>query len=802
MNPRRFHNLVRRWRAAVVTRDLGYAVGVAALTAAATSYSPSGGLARWAWPCLTFGVALTIRLAFTRPWVVDAAHLSRHLDRIHPELEESSALWLRAPEQLTLLERLQLKRIEKAALSATNAASSREDFGAPPQGFGRKAAACAVTGLAIWLAVALWARRHPHPPAVDNARSAALPTTAAPSPPATPHPEALPRLTAGTVTITPPAYTGRSPRRVDRLEDAEVEEGATVSWELTFDRPVRDLRLVFGRGQGDPLPLVPTTAAAGDAVRFTTGRAFTETVLYHLAATLPDGRAWNPPDLYSLRVIRDRPPAVRVVRPEVARTVLDPPPAGQPSPRVEVEVAATDDYGTGEVRLVATVAKGSGEAVKFREQALPFDADTVDPAAPPGSHARRLTRMLDLGALGMEPGDELYFHAEVDDRHEPAPNRARSETRFIVLRGPEEAAPSVGKGVTGINLVPQYFRSQRQIIIDTEKLIADRPGTSRAELMQRANDLGGDQQLLRLRYGQFLGEELEEPGDHEERDLHPLRSGPPERAAGFGAAASIAMRFRQEHESQAREGGPHEEREAFTRPAPDVLLTPGQIVAPFVDQHDSQDKATFFDHETKGTLRDALGAMWEAERFLRIAKLEEALVPANRALEILKNLQQSARAYVQRVGFEPPPLKVAERRFKGDVADVPPVAARADTLPPGDPALAAVRRALATLPWHRSPPVALSVGDAGLLETLEPALTAAATDRPDRFLAGLQALRQLRAGGSDGVSAQLPALEAALLRLLPPATWLPSRGLGAATTLSRAYAEALAEPAKEGDAVR
>ena len=240
--------------------------------------------------------------------------------------------------------------------------------------------------------------------------------------------------------------------------------------------------------------------------RLAASRAITETALYHLAATLPDGRVWNPPDLYSLRVLKDRPPTVRIVRPEQPRTVIDPPAEGQPAPRVEVEVAAGDDYGVREAHLVATVAKGSGEAVKFHEQTFPFDADIPDPAAP---HGRTFRRTLDFGALGLEPGDELYFFVEVLDNRQPTPNRTRSETRFLVLKGPEESAPSAGMGVAGVNLVPQYFRSERQIIIDTEKLIADRPRLSDHELRQRSNDLGGDQQLLRLRYGQFLGEDME-----------------------------------------------------------------------------------------------------------------------------------------------------------------------------------------------------------------------------------------------------------------------------------------------------
>jgi hypothetical protein len=75
--------------------------------------------------------------------------------------------------------------------------------------------------------------------------------------------------------------------------------------------------------------------------------------------------------------------------------------------RVLVDVMASDDYGITDAHLVATVAKGTGEAVKFREQKIAFDTD-----APGDNGSRRFIKTLDLLALGLEPGDELYFHVE------------------------------------------------------------------------------------------------------------------------------------------------------------------------------------------------------------------------------------------------------------------------------------------------------------------------------------------------------------------------------------------------------
>ncbi|MCU7371185.1 hypothetical protein PEC18_09965 [Paucibacter sp. O1-1] len=60
-----------------------------------------------------------------------------------------------------------------------------------------------------------------------------------------------------------------------------------------------------------------------------------------------------------------------------------------------------------------------------------------------------------------------------------------------------------------VNIMPEYFRSQRQIIIDTEKLIAKRKKLPTKEFASISNEIGFDQKVLRLRYGQYLGEEFE-----------------------------------------------------------------------------------------------------------------------------------------------------------------------------------------------------------------------------------------------------------------------------------------------------
>lgn len=773
----RLEALASRWRRLTIIRDAFYAAAAVTALTAVTLIWPMVPLPE---SCIAVLAVLGVRVARRGMWRLDAATIATHLDRSHPALEESSALWLRSPESLTLLERLQLKRLNAAVPKD----APDRPFGAPPRGFLTVAGYCLLASvLMLAIAVAATARRARHPEETGQAIGGPAHAT-------TPAPQAskpvFPKIVGSEMFIVPPAYTARPPRRVDGL-NSEVEQGSAVTWQITLDRPVREARLVFGDSGADAV-LLHGNPAPGDHIEG--ARTVNDSGLYHLAATLPDGTEWSPPELFSIKIIRDLPPVIRIVQPALPRTVLD-----SPAIPLTIEALGSDDYGLVDAHLVATVAKGAGESVKFREQTIAFDineAATSGPGIPAG--ARRLVKTLDLAGLGLEAGDELYFYVEATDNRQPAPNRSRSETRFISIRGPDETPQAGGLGVGGVNLVPQYFRSERQLIIDTEKLIADQAALPLAEVRRRSNDLGVDQGLLRLRYGQFVGEEFEQSAvsDHTEVQLNPLQAAPATRT-GPHAAASVAMRFQQEHTAQDRDGVTAD-NETGPRSPVDHPLSADQVRAPYVDQHDSQDKATLFDQETKGTLRDAIGDMWQAEGFLRTTRPQDALAPEHHALEILKDLQQSARSYVQHVGFDPPPLKVAERRLQGDVSKVPPRASvpeetAADT---GAASLENVRAALAAIPWDQAP-TTLDAGRLDALRRIEPALTAAANAHPDQFIDGLRALRRVLAGGS--VSREdFGALEHALFHLLPATGQLPERPNQAAPSLGPSYFQALSQP--------
>jgi hypothetical protein len=272
-----------------------------------------------------------------------------------------------------------------------------------------------------------------------------------------------------------------------------------------------------------------------------------------------------------------------------------------------ITIAVRDDYAIKRASMHMTLARGSGENIRFSDREVPI------PGTPNGRE-RNWSRQWSLAELGMEPGDDLYFFVRATDNAEPA-HTTTSPTYTLRLPGP--VAEEDESTALPILVKPENLRSQRQIIIDTEQLLADvkaNPRLGAATVRARSESIAGDQAILRRRYGQFLGEE----------------------SSLFGE---------EEHDEPGKK---HD------------------VVAEYGHAHDQAENATLFDESTKKVLRRALGAMWDAEKALRAITPATALAPENKALLAIKELQQADRIYLHKTSFAPPPLK-EEIRMTGDV---------------------------------------------------------------------------------------------------------------------------------------
>ena len=539
---------------------------------------------------------------------VSGRTVALHLDRALPEMEESAGLLVESPARLGALAALQRARVERR-FDAQRARSVL------PRSEVRRAA---VFGVPLALAGALLFLMPPSPRGVRTVWAPGQQATSL-------------TMRALAVEVTPPKYTGLPVRQAQDI-DLEVEEGARLIWQLSTAGPVDRAWLI--PSSGDSIPFEP----AGDGM-WQAGSRADRSVLLRVRLQHGDSLSLTSDD-YRLAVRPDRPPVLTIVRPE-ERTSYDP----HSLPSVLVEVLANDDYGVDSVAISATIATGRGEAVRFRRMRLAFSERKRRE-----EHGELLRTTLDLKKLGLGAGDELYFDVEATDRKSPVPNRTRSETVFISIRDSSEAAPA-DLARLAIGAQPEYFRSQRQLIIDTEKLLADQARISRQTFRDRSNDLGMDQGLLRLKYGQFLGEEFEE-------ELQPM--------GGREHAASGSPSPDQQEAPKAGDAAPANPND------PNSPRTPPQkkAVEEFTHKHDDAENATLLAMTVKDKLRAAVAAMWQSELKLRTIQPKAALPSMYQALELIKQVQQDSRVYVQRVGFEPPPIEVDKLRLTGKLKDI------------------------------------------------------------------------------------------------------------------------------------
>ncbi len=746
MNRASLEAIARQWRRHRALRHGGLlAAAACAATAVVFPWHPpvAAGVG------LATAAVAAIALRRRAPPITTAA-IAEHLNRRCPALEESAALWLRDPDDLGVVERLQLRRLNQtwSALPA------------PPPGLPPSARLIPIL-LALLLSLAFLGAVVSGTAASRARIARGSPPPIAPAP--APAPASIPTVSA-TLEIRPPAYLGRPARRVDTLA-TEVEEGAEVLWNFVTAPHLTGLEL-SGHGTNDALVAEPLGAG-----RFRIRREVADTLVYQVAVRSPDGSKVTLPALHVLQVRRDSPPRLVWRSPALPSTSI--PPASN-LPPVGIEVLASDDHAVAEVRLLLTVAKGSGEGMRFRELSEilpgPSVAESADPA---------YGRSLDLAALGLEPGDELYLQAVALDTRRPTPNESRTETRRLVLAGPSATTGDPAVVLPGLRRLPQYFRSQRQLVLDTEQLLAERPALSEAGFRARSENLGLDQKLLRLRYGQFLGEEFE-----------PASAGAPREAVAMEWAAALRGPAGQDPDRNAAIGRAIEATHAHEPgPQPAPTLRPGStldLFAQFAHNHDSPEAATFLDERLKASLRAVLAAMWEAEGFLRTAQPSAALPAELRALEILKAIQQADRLSVGRVGSELPPLRLEERRLRGELDAVPasahgtPTASRRVSDPDAD----ALRRAVAGL----AGPAPGRIPEE-LAARVEDRLWSAAQAQPDRYLPALQLWRSRAA---PLPSSALDTIRHTVWSLLPPTEESPHRRPPNRPGLDQRYADAVA----------
>lgn len=642
------------------------------------------------WWVLPMFFAFTALFLYVNPsWKITVKEVARSLNYRFPELEESAELSLKPTGSLNLLEQLQRQKVEQVLQQLPH-----------PKILNKELYFATLTFLGIVAFSFSFTKLHTKSQnqqfnlikeAFSGTKSSAKPEVV------------LPEIEHFNLKIMPPAYTGKSSREQEKFSFS-AEDGATVNWEINTNKAVKALSLVFNDHKKLALK-----AANGDRTLWKTSKEIHAPGFYQVDL---DGKI---SELYQIEVIKDLAPVIRIQSPKPS-TVID---FGEPE-KIGVKTVLSDDYGISEAYINATIASGSGEAVKFKEQKINFDA-----AFNGHQMQYQLQKSLDLKQLGMQPGDELYFYIQATDNHK---QETRSEVYIVSIADTAKLMQMEGMA-NSLDMKPELFRSERQIIIETEQLLREKDTIKVEEFKKRSNNLGFDQKLLRLRYGKFLGEENESGGDPEE-----------------GNSLSNPKDF-----SNAT-----------------------KILDAYTDKHDNAEDAGFLTPETKNQLKATLNEMWSAELRLRTYKPQEALPFAYKALRLLKDLQQKSRAYVAKTSAKIAPLKPAEKRLTGDLSKIIQPVNQQDFKKQVDPNLAL--RQSATLLQQLKNGMGLGANSQQILRETNVQLSSKAVAQPSVYLPVVTAFRKILAQLNQPKNIRetdILTVEKAVQKILPPIAKLP-----------------------------
>jgi hypothetical protein len=252
-----------------------------------------------------------------------------------------------------------------------------------------------------------------------------------------------------------PSYTGRAPEQIEGGGDIATLRGTTVRLTATPTMPSAEGRIVVdGR---DTIPIAP-----GDSMALSGEMVVREPGTYRIELRATDGR-WVVASLdYTIDVLEDEAPTIRVTRPgrDESVTSVD---------EVFIEAESNDDFGVRSMELIYSVNGGDEQVVSLVRGGRR--------ASTTAGHT------LFLEEMSLAPGDLISYHVRATDGAPGRTEPARSDIYFLNVRpfGREyrQAEAAGGGGGGGGGESPQGMsRQQREIIAATFNVIRDRGGQS------------------------------------------------------------------------------------------------------------------------------------------------------------------------------------------------------------------------------------------------------------------------------------------------------------------------------------
>jgi hypothetical protein len=255
---------------------------------------------------------------------------------------------------------------------------------------------------------------------------------------------APPRVTRIDLSYVYPSFTGFAPREEQNGGDIYAPARTRVRLRVHADKPVAAGELTVGDTAAVPLRLAADGTAEAEI-------AVSRDDSYRVSLADRDGLHSGRGSQYFIRVMDDRPPAVRVLRPSSDQQIT-------PLEEIAVEARADDDYGVAAFDLVYAVGGGAPRIVPF----------TIVSGTP----VERVGRtVLSAESLGVKPGDVISYYARAVDvgRGKPA-TRATSDIFFLEVKPFSEefvVAESAAGGQSPGGSMDNLVAAQKQIITST-----------------------------------------------------------------------------------------------------------------------------------------------------------------------------------------------------------------------------------------------------------------------------------------------------------------------------------------------
>lgn len=441
-------------------------------------------------------------------------------------------------------------------------------------------------------------------------------------------------LVSQKVHMITPLYTGIGTKILES-KDITIPEQSKIRFELDFSIKPKEVWIKFSNGDSIPEETYYTPEKSG---------FYTLHFLDH-----NENEIASP--YYQLIIENDEPPVVSINGiPQFQQFRYD------ENKKISFNTSIHDDYGIADAFITATITKGSGEAIKFREQRIDYDQKVSGRSA-------EIKTTFSVDQFDMEPGNEFYFYVTAIDNKKPVAQYTKTETYFFVIEDTAHVEFSL-QGNLGVDIMPDYFRSQLQIIIDSEKLLKEKSSITKEEFNKKSNELAFDQKQLRLKYGQFIGEESES-------GIVAAREGAPQ-----AESENVMEEFGHDHDHENEEGQhldravePSHDHHDHGEESEQETSTGTVLMEEFVHSHEDRETATFYSQSLKSKLKEALNEMWDSELYLRLYDPKESLPYQYKALKLLREIRNHARIYVKRIGFDPPPINEEEHRLKKEVKD-------------------------------------------------------------------------------------------------------------------------------------